>query len=176
MQPTFDDLCTATTAQLEEIMRRGSAPALELLAGWEYQGYNHGPLAELIRARKFKKGFYFDGRAADTLRGYNVMVRQNGRARPWIPRLERGQPLRYGLYDAYPAPAGADARYPQSLLLNYDCGRNSWFDPSRLLRDYLVQASPETTDLLLGKGYGVVGALRVPLGFFILRRHVKVSG
>ena len=65
----------------------------------------------------------------------------------------------------------ADARYPKALLLDYSLGGNGLFGPP--LRDYVVQIYPDDPDLLLGKAYVALGPLRVPVGFFVLKRLQK---
>ncbi len=173
---TFESLCSASSARLEEIVRTQPAPSPEAIVGWEFRGFNVAPAAEILRIRKFKKGFYADARDVSKLYGYNVRVVQNGRKRPWVPRLRDGQPLRHALFDVTPVDLGSeDARYPQSLLLDYGCGRNPIYDPSRLLRDYLVVADPDEPDLFVGKAYLAFGSLRVSGGYFILERYNRVA-
>ena len=69
---------------------------------------------------------------------------------------------------------GRDDRYPQALLLDYGCGRNPAFDPSALLRDYLVQVDPRDPDLLLGHAFLALGPARVAAGYFVLERFGAV--
>jgi hypothetical protein len=172
----YESLCTAGSGELERLMLQGSAPALETLAGWEFRGYNTNPLAEVGRIRKFKKGFYWDPRDPQALLGYNVVVRQNGLLNPWIPELASGEPVRRSPFAVYPVRATSrDNRYPRALLLDYwTAPARSLLDPGALLRDYLVQISPDDSDHLLGKAYGAVGPLRVPVGFFVARRENKI--
>lgn len=175
-QLSYESLCESPSGRLEEIVRTQPAPAFESLAGWEFRGFNVMALTEVLRIRKFKKGFYADARDPSRLYGYNVRVEQNGRRRPWVPVLRHGQPLRHGLYDVTRVTAeGPDGLYPQSLLLDYGCGRNPTLDPSRFLRDYLVQAAPDEPDLLVGKAYIALGPVRVPGGYFVLERYNQVS-
>ena len=56
------------------------------------------------------------------------------------------------------------------MLLNYGKGGNAAFDPTQVLRDYVVQVDPKNPDLLLGKAYGAIGPLHIPTNFFILER------
>lgn len=174
-QLSFESLCRAPFSRLEEIMQSCPAPSTELLAGWEFRGFNVAAVTELLRIRKFKKAFYADAANPTQLYGYNVRVEQNGRERPWVPVWRQGQPIRHGLYDVYtPQPDSKDAAYPQSLLLDYGCGRNAMFDPSQVLRDYLVQPDPAEPDVFVGKAYVALGSVRVPAGFFILERYNRV--
>jgi hypothetical protein len=54
-------------------------------------------------------------------------------------------------------PAARDNRYLQALLLDYGAGGNAWYDPSRPIRDYLVQVDE---NLLLGRAFLALGPLR----------------
>lgn len=169
---SFDTLCRASAARLEEAMQAGVTPAESSLAGWEFRGYNTGRLTDLLGIRKFKKGFYFAPPESSQLWGYNVRVRQDGLGHPWIPVRERGLPLRHGLYEVRRAgDSDRVGRYPQALVLDYGRGRNPLLDPSRVLRDYLVQVSGDDGDLMLGKAYLALGPLRVAAGYFVLERH-----
>jgi len=172
----YQALCTASPKELEALLLGGVTPALEDLAGWEFRGFNVAPAAELIRSRKFKKGFAPDPRDPGALLGYNVKVRQNGLLNPWIPKLEHGEPVRHAPFAVYPVRASErDNRYPACLLLNYAAAPGRpLVDPSILLRDYLIQVYPDDRDLYLGKAYGAIGPLRLVGGFFVLGRENKV--
>ena len=67
-----------------------------------------------------------------------------------------------------PVEGARDARYPNSLLLDYSLGGNGLFGPP--LRDYVVQIYPDDPTLLLGKAYLALVGLRIPLSFFVLKR------
>jgi hypothetical protein len=169
-------LCLATEAQLEDVMRRGVTPDMAGLVGWEFRGYNAFELAELAGIRKFKKGFYLEDPARDPalgIGGYNVQIHANTLGEPWIDKTRGGEPIRHGWFDVYPVSLSeADNKYPGALLLNYGLSpKNFVLDPSRGLRDYLVQVYPDNPDLLLGKAYAAVGPLRLAVAFFVLERH-----
>jgi hypothetical protein len=169
---TYEGLCSSSLRELDVIFAEGTMPPLDQLAGWEFRGYNVSPIAELIRARKFKKGFYRDREGGTSIRGYNVKVKQNGLLNPWIDVIQDGEPVRHGLYEVRPArPGERDAKHPHALLLDYGRGGNPPYDPSQALRDYLVQVYADNPDLHLGKAYGALGPLRVPLGYFVLERY-----
>ncbi|MCC6748059.1 MAG: hypothetical protein IT371_10400 [Deltaproteobacteria bacterium] len=185
MGRTYEELCKASAEEIEEVMRQGRAPALESLAGWEFRGYNTGwangipglptfqtgLIVDVGAMRKFKKGFRPTPGDPTRLQGYNVKVEQNGLENPWIEKLRGGESIKHGLFDVYPVRlSDPDHEYPNAVFLNYDCGRNPLWDPSRLLRDYLVCAG-EGDDLLVGKGYGAIGSVRLHVGTFILERH-----
>jgi hypothetical protein len=173
---SYQTLCTSSSSELEALLLEGLTPTLEDLSGWEFRGFNVSPAAELIRSRKFKKGFQPDPRDGAGLLGYNVKVRQNGILNPWIPVLEQGEPVRHAPFAVYPVRlAERDNLYPRALLLNYAAAPGRpLVDPSILLRDYLVQVYPDDQDLYLGKAYGAIGPLRVLGGYFVLGRENKV--
>jgi hypothetical protein len=155
--------------ELEKIFQRGTQPDLELLVGWEFRGINHLPLnvlplAQLAGIKKFVKGFF--RREDGTVIGYNSPVKNNALDGRW-----HVAPKRFGFYEVAPVDATAhDNKYLHAVLLDYGKGDNPLYDPSRLLRDYLVQVDRNNPDLFLGKAYGALGPLRLPTNFFILER------
>lgn len=172
----YNALCLATKDHLEEVFRLGAQPVMKSLAGWEFKGYNVFEPAELVGIRKFKKGFYLEDPSRDPalgISGYNVQIHPNTLGEPWIDKTKKGEPIRFGWYDVYPVSLSeTDNKYPNALLLNYSLSpKNFALDPSRLLRDYLVQVYPDNPDLLLGKAYGSLGPMRIFLDFFVLERH-----
>jgi len=168
-RPTYLILASSDNQTLERYMQQGLQPDPEKLAGWEFKGFNSLDLTTILGFRKFKKGFYRDG---DLLRGYNVKVRQNGLVDPWIDVTKKGKSIKHGWYDVYPVRAEEkDNLYPNALLLNYASKRNPLYDPSRVLRDYLVQPDPKNPDLYLGKAYLALGTKRIFVSYFILERE-----
>jgi hypothetical protein len=170
MPYTFRSLCHASRAELEAAMKAGVRPALDDLAGWEFRGFNTPLITKVLGIRKFKKGFY---RTASTppgrLEGYNVRTRQNGFEGPWVDVVRKGEPLRHGFF-AVVEPSGADRLYPNAVLIDYSQGKNPAYDPTRLLRDYLVQVDPDNRELFLGKAYLALGPKRVFVSTFVLER------
>jgi hypothetical protein len=167
-------LATWSDDQLEAALRKGTAPTFDSIAGWEFSGYNTPQITKLLGIRKFRKGFYRVPSGA--VHGYNVKIEQNGGPlEPWVPVERGGEPATLGYYDVKPvAPGSKDALYPNALLLDYNSGRNPFYDPAGLLRDYLVQVDPQNPDLLLGKAYLALGPVRVPAGgYFILQRACR---
>ena len=172
----YNALCLATNAQLEEVMRLGVQPDMAGLVGWEFKGYNVLEPAELVGIRKFKKGFYLEDPGRDPalgISGYNVQIHPNTLGEPWIDKTRKGEPIRHGWYDVYPVSLSEiDNKYPNSLLINYGLSpKNFVLDPSRLLRDYIVQVYPDDPDLVLGKAHAALGPMRIAINFFILGRH-----
>jgi hypothetical protein len=164
----------ASNGVRETMMRNGTAPRFESLAGWEFRGANGSIVTRVIGIRKFAKGFYVGPDRANGpsphLQGYNVNVRQNrDEAEHVYLTREDGSPQRHGYYRVHAPIEGAkDSYYPNALLLDYALGGNGPFGPP--LRDYIVQVYPDNPDLLLGKAYLALGPLRISAGFFILER------
>ena len=157
-------------AELERLLLDGATPDLDALAGWEFRGINTPAWARLVGIKKFMKGFC---RSGEQVYGYNCPVVQNRLADAWIARPDDANPKRFGFYAVTPVdPTSRDNAYLHALLLDYGKGDNPRLDPSRGLRDYLVQPDPADPDLLLGKAYYAVGPLRLPtFAFFVLERH-----
>ncbi len=155
--------------ELEKIFQRGCMPNLDDLVGWEFRGVNHLPLnvlplAQLVGIKKFVKGFFKteDGRVM----GYNRPVGRNALDGRWNVVDKR-----FGYYEVAPVDATArDNKYLHAVLLNYGKGKNPAYDPSQVLRDYVVQVDKRNPDLLLGKAYAAFGPVRIPTNFFILER------
>lgn len=166
-----------------EIMHAGVAPAFDELAGWEFAGLNTGRLPGLAGVRKFMKGFYLGPPRAHgpkglaqpdrdrPLQGYNIPVRQNGIEAAHEPKPSAQTPKRFGFYRVYRVEPGQPFdRYPNALMLDYGLGGNPALDPSRVLRDYLVQVYPDDPTLLLGHAFAAAPG-KPALSFFVLRRE-----
>jgi hypothetical protein len=161
---------SASHAALELAFVRGATPDLDALVGWEFRGINHPAWASVVGIKKFVKGF-FRGEDGRTM-GYNCPVVQNVLDGRWHTKPSDTAPKRFGFYEVAPVDATArDNYYLHSVLLDYGKGGNKLYDPSRGLRDYLVQVDPANPDLFLGKAYYALGPLRVHSNFFILERH-----
>jgi len=173
----FVSLCLATPAMLEDVMRRGVMPDLEQLAGWEFRGYNTPEVSTLLGIRKFKKGFFKDAAAAPgRIQGYNVEIRQSPLGEPWIDVVKNGESHKFNWFDVYPVDLSEyGAMYANAVLINYNCDRNFLLNPSRLLRDYLVQVYPDNPDLYVSKAFAALGPVRVGIWYFVLERSNRSS-
>ncbi len=164
----------ATWGALEAAFVSGTQPALDALVGWEFRGINRlpaneVPVAEVAGIKKFVKGFFRDERGQTM--GYNCPVTQNVLDGRWRTRPSDTAPKRFGFYEVYPVdPTARDNKYLHAVLLDYGRGGNAVYDPTRGLRDYLVQVDADNPDLYLGKAYYAVGPGRLRLNFFILER------
>jgi hypothetical protein len=162
--PRWRELVSSSRDQLEDALLRGQTPDPAGLVGWEFRGLNAPAWARAARIRKFIKGF--EERAGGQVFGYNRPVEQNGDDDPW---LERGRPFGWFRVDAVDATS-RDNAYLHAVLLDYGRGGNRPWDPSRGLRDYLVQVDPGDPDLYLGKAFYALGPVRVAVSFFLLER------
>jgi len=171
---TFEELARKSNSELETIFSSGKGPEPEALAGYEWRGYNVPWWASILGIRKFIKGF-FERQAR--VEGYNIPVRQNALQEPWIPKPNPDNPKRFGFFAVSKVdPASQENLYPQATLLNYGASRlNPRLDPTRLLRDYVVQPDPQNPDLLLGKAYLALGPSRVFTNFFLIQRLRRTS-
>ena len=61
------------------------------------------------------------------------------------------------------------------VLLDYGRGPNPPWEPSRVLRDYLVRVERGSDEVLLGKAYLALGPVRVPTSYFVLERKRPTS-
>lgn len=165
----FEFLAKASDAELEGFLKKGRVPDPKKLAGNIFRGYNTPPWASLLGIRKFVKGF-FEGQTS--VEGFNIPVKQNGFAAPWVLRPHPENPKRFGFYRVVRVQADSqDNHYPNALLLDYGAShRNFSLAPERVLRDYLVHPFADDPDVLLGKAYLALGPARVPVSFFILER------
>lgn len=167
-------LAHASRRDLERALQRGTTPDLDDLVGWEHRGINctpagAPPLARLAGVQKFVKGMF---RADDgQVMGYNCPVVQNVLDGRWHLRPSDDAPRRFGFYRITAVdPTSRDNHYLHALLLDYGQGGNRPWDPTRGLRDYLVQVEPGDPTLLLGKAYYALGPARLAVGHFVLER------
>jgi hypothetical protein len=155
----FRELAGLPSAELDACMRRGATPDPDRLAGAEFRGANTAGWTVRARMQQFVKGF--QRRPDGTLAGYNRRVAQDGLAGSWATP---GEP--FAFFAVRPVdPAARDNHYLQALLLDYGAGGNPWYDPSRPIRDYLVQVDD---DLLLGRASLALGPLRPSPTYFVL--------
>lgn len=159
----------ASHAELDRVFLRGVTPDVDDLVGWEFRGINHPSWARVAGIKKFVKGFYRadDGRVM----GYNSPVVQNVLDGRWRTKPSDTAPKRFGYYEVVPVDATArDNAYLHAVLLDYGKGGNKVYDPTRGIRDYLVQVHADNPDLFLGRAYYALGPVRVHSNYFILER------
>ena len=166
----FQRLAQASRRELERVLLVGDTPATSELSRFVYRGFNRPRATSLLRIRKFMKAF--SSSESGRVQGCNESVVQNQLEDPWIGRPSDVAPKRYGFFDVRPVDAESrDNAYLHALLFDYGAQGNAWYDPARFLRDYVVRVDDGSDELLLGKAYLALGAVRLPLGFFILERH-----
>lgn len=171
--PAALELARASRRELERTVQRGETPDIDALVGWQFRGINctprgTPPFARLAGIQKFVKGMFRtdDGRVM----GYNCPVVQNVLDGRWHTKPSDEAPRRFGFYQLTPVdPTSRDNHYLHAILLDYGKGGNRRFDPTRGLRDYLVQVAGNP-DLFLGKACYAVGATRLAVGYFVLER------
>ncbi len=165
----YRELETLRMGELEEVFLRGVLPALDTFPGWVFRGTNTPGWAPLLGIKKFMKGFWRepDGRVS----GYNLPAVQNSLYEPWKAKPNDQNPKRFGFYSVDNVdPEAIDNAYMHSVLLDYSQGGNPLWDPSRGLRDYVVQVDAANPDLFLGKAYYALGPARLATSFFLLER------
>ncbi|RME78219.1 MAG: hypothetical protein D6785_12175 [Planctomycetota bacterium] len=154
--------------ELEKILQEGREPKLEDLADKRFKGVNTPWYTRILGIKKFMKGFEWkDKDGKRLLEGYNIPVKQNGLSKPWIPKPSPEKPKRFGFFLVLPSSEHQSALYPNSVLLDYSQGENPWYEPAKLLRDYLVEVCPPPTPLYLGKAYLSMG-IKIYVSYFIL--------
>lgn len=172
---SFDEVIRLPRRGLEQLLRQGATPSAAQLADWEFKGYNTPFYTRLLGFQKFVKGFRHDEQGR--LYGYNLVVEKAtaGPDASWVPKKGGGPEARHGFYDVVPVTPGTRwGKYPNAVLLDYGSGRNAWFNPEGLIRDYLVQVDPANPDLFLGKAYLNLGIAAVFVSFFVLDRLQRV--
>ncbi len=167
---TYEELAKLPNSRLNDVMRAGSMPTAELLADFEFRGFNPPGFAKALGFQKFFKGFFVDD--AGKLAGYNLFVEdaRGGITAPWVAKKGGGPKNRHGFYDVEPTKPGRYYDFPNAVLLNYGSGRNSAFNPEARIRDFLVQVDPGNPDIFLGKAYVDLGLTRAFSNFFLLER------
>lgn len=171
---SFEAICREERAVHEALFEEGTLPELEAIAGWQYQGWNLSFVAGLIGIRRFTKGLQTPAPGAPETDGYNLWIRQTGQPEDrWVP----SSPKRHGFYKVRPSAqcGAADNVHPHAMFLDYGRGGNPWHQPSRFLRDYLVQVNADDPTLLIGKAYVALGAKRIFGGNFVMRRSADKS-
>ncbi|GAA2167971.1 hypothetical protein FHX52_3847 [Humibacillus xanthopallidus] len=171
--PAYLALVATPTRRLSKVMRRGGTPDFNLLSGWEWRGTNLPASSRLLGIRRFIKGFHTaDGRAL----GYNVSVVGSDLTSPWTERAQRDGRREWARFTVTPVDAAAtNNRYLNALFLDYGAVETPEAGLAGGLRDYLVQVSPGSDELLLGHAFLAVANLRVPVGWFALERLQQIQ-
>lgn len=152
----FEEVCLLSRAEHDALWEAGRPPALDALEGWEFEGWNASLAPRLGGFQKFVKGFLAG-------EGYNSPVVQNGLDGEWLGLPADDAARRFGFYRVSRTPDG-------EILLDYGAHpRNPRLDPSRLLRDTLVEIDGDP-DLLLGRAHLALGRW-IFAGYFLLHRR-----
>jgi len=154
---------------LKALMNKGKEPSKEFLDGHLFRGLNVGFLPRLIGRRKFIKSFY--KKRGLFLIGSNLRVKQNDPDEEYIKLLKGGGPRPEGYFLVESAKDNTKwNHYQDAAFLSYGRGNNAWYQPAKLLRDYLVNPFPENGNILLGHAYFAIGPFQVSFGFFVLEK------
>jgi hypothetical protein len=164
------DLARSPRRHLDATFAAGSPPDVTALTGHEFRGYNRPRATAALGIRKFIKAFYLDRTGRPF--GCNTPVAQNGLDSEWLARPSENRPKRYAFFLVEPAdPDAADENRRGAVLLDYRRGGNRTYNVAQILRDYLVQVTPGSDDLLLGKAYFVVAGRRLASSYFLIERY-----
>ncbi len=193
----FEKLCCASDDELEAIMQNGHMPNPDRLVGWEYDGWSTLPITKHLNMQKFRKGFIKVDNAPEgrQIKGYNSRMQTNGLNDLWLYQLKKEGSQIFRFFDVYPASEDPKANlYSNALLFNYNVGKNKLMEEP--VKDYIVEATPNNSDVLIGKLYvllddlvdNVFGKLKLDklkgkingkkhLGpnYFILRKAERIS-
>ncbi len=175
---TYETLAQTSRANLENVLRTGTAPDLEQLNGYIYCGWNHEWIGKLS-GEKFKKGFL---KKDGTVFGYNEMCEQDGDKYKgkWIVRTIEGKPIQLAFfrtsYMKDEPPLKVYAPYRRLAHFNYDLPFNTWYNiPFRVIRDVVVAPNEGDNTLLLCKAYlQVFPWLNILYCYFLLGMREKI--
>jgi hypothetical protein len=173
---SFEALQHLPERALQTVFARGVRPQFAELAGYEFHGFNPPAFAKLAGIQRFIKGFYQkagDPPAASVERiyGYNLFCSPKAPTGEWRALPDDVTPQRHGFYDVYdPTLTRHGKDFAHSLLLDYGVPENHGLNPERVIRDYLVQVSPDDPTVLLGKAFLKLGPAHIHSNFFLLRR------
>ena len=164
------ELARSPRRDLDAIFADASPPDITALTGHEFRGYNRPRATAALGIRKFIKAFYLDRTGRPF--GCNTPVAQNRLDSEWLARPSEDRPKRYAFFLVEPADAdAADKNRRGAVLLDYRRGGNRGYNVARILRDYLVQVTPGSDELLLGKAYFVVAGRRLASSYFLIERY-----
>ncbi len=178
---TYETLALASKAELENILRTGTAPNIEELNGYIYCGWNHEWIGNLS-GKKFKKGFM---KKAGGDFGFNEIVVQDGKGVPgeWKTNLNnKDKPTQLGYFrTAYvrnEPPMNIAKPYPQLAFFNYNIPHmHKWYHIFfKVIRDFVVLPNEGDHSLLLCKAYlRVFPFLNIFYCYFQLGRREKIK-
>lgn len=168
------ELWQRSATELKLFMSYGTQPDKESLAGFEYLGLNVGPLPKMFGFQKFIKFFHMPVKWMQSVVGNNIRVSQNGFAAIYIKLMKNTKPVEQGYFVVGSARDNPKwNHYSNASFLDYGKGDNSWKEPARFLRDYLVQPFPGNTDILLGHAFIYIWPFKISVGFFVLEKVMK---
>jgi len=166
-------LSACPESDLVAILRNGRGPDLRALAGADYGVYVRSGALVPWWGGSFL--LHFASVLADPLASLDAWLARavpNGPAGPWVP-------LRPGGHDLPSArltlrmvdPADRDNRYARALSVRTRRQGTSLLDPLRLVRAYVVEASPGRSSVLLARVLVAAGPWR-PLAGWAILKHI----
>ena len=168
------DVLAMSNPRLRATLRAGEPIEARALDDTAYRGVSLGlpRFVERLTWKTFQKTFHRDP-ASGALRGWNVRVEQRGLDAATVARTRRGVDWTFGHYQVVSA-AGYKNPWPvnQALMIDYQIGGNSRWDPMNWVKDPLVAINAGSVELLLGWSYVDLGFLQLSTPtFFLLERE-----
>ncbi|GAB3073016.1 hypothetical protein GCM10027053_42860 [Intrasporangium mesophilum] len=173
--PEYLRLVGTPSREMAGIMRRGEAPDVQAISGWEWRGTNlPAASARLLGIRRFIKGFHA---VDDRFAGYNVSVAGSVLESPWLERRQRDGRREWARFAVAAVDAiTIDSRHSDALLLDYGAVDAPEPGLARRLRDFVVRVSPGSDEILLGHAFITVGSRTLAVGWFVLERLQPIAG
>jgi hypothetical protein len=166
---TFESLKKHTTQELHTIFKESESALFKNIKEYAFIGYNTNFLTDLLGFRNFIKVFTYCEEKREN--GYNIIVSQkeNQNHSTYIKRNKKGISSKQGFYSVYENKISNEDTV-KGLVIDYQKGENPFFEPARLLKDYLVVPSAENPNLFLGKAFLNLNGKLFFLSYFVLER------
>ena len=162
-------IASLSNRELYRLMQTRPAPDLATISG-KWNGINKGFGSAMMGLMQDVKVLEGD----QCISGYNILVKQVAigdlPCRGWQPELDPKscKPKTMGNFIAV-APTCC-GKLGHTVKLDYTIAANPWYDPSRFLIDELVAIDD---DILLGRATANIGAMHVPVAYFVLTRATE---
>lgn len=159
-------IASLSNRELYQLMVTRPSPDWSTISG-NWNGINKGVGAAMMGLMQDVK--VLEG--SECISGYNIVVKQVPigalPCRGWQPERDPTtcKPKTMGNFVAV-APTYC-GKLGHAVKLDYTIAENPWYDPSRFLVDDLVAIDE---DILLGRATAKIGALHVPVAYFVLVR------
>lgn len=163
---TFEMLKKYTTQELHHLFTESKPAHFDEVKEYAFIGYNTNSLTGILGFRNFIKVFEYSTEKGKW--GYNIIVSQKKSSNfdTYIKRDKKGIPAQQGFYSVYENKKNET----KGLVIDYGTGLNSFLEPARFLKDYLVVPSADNPNLFLGKAFLNLNGKLFFLSYFILER------